>query len=1196
MVRRILPVALAILTAAPPAAAQTERPAAARVLLDQASYWLQQAQYEPAQRALDQLLRLEPRSPDALALQAQLQAARGNRRAALESLAALREARPDDPRLATIEQTLRVGTIDPAALEEARRLGREGRAAEAVARYQRLFQGPPPGPLAVEYYQTLAGTDGGWEQARDGLARLAANPQDRRAQLAYAELLTYRPQTRQDGIGRLAGLAQDPATAARAQRAWRQALEWLPLDASAIPAYEAYLARRADDAIAQRLQTARNPPLSAADVAGKQRQAGFAALEAGRLQEAEAAFRAVLAANENDADALGGLGLVRLRQNQTASGRDLLARAIAADPAHRSRWDGALAGAGVGDEYERAGSLMRRGRLAEAEQVLRGLIARGGNTAGAQAMLADVLARRGDLAGAEALLDRAGAAGSPAAGRVRAEGLRQRAATLSDPAQKVGLLRAAAAAAPADPWIRLDLARALTASGQKAEARAEMAGLAEGRASAEALRAAALFAIEDDRPEDAVALATRLSPAARGPELQALLAQAQARAEIRDAVALGATSRMAARQKLLALAAAPDPDGGRGVAIARGFMALHDPAGAREALAIAQAGTRTPTPAQRLAYAGALLSAGDDAGARALLASLPATGALTPAQQQALQGLRNGLAVRAADALGTQGRPADAYDQLAPALAASPDDPGLNLALARLYRGTDDARRALEISLAVLARDPADMATRRAAVQAAIAARDWERAEALAREGTQVAPNDPVAWLAAAELARARGNARRALQDLRTARSLREQQVGIDGAGGLSRALPSGFPPAVPAANPFRAGATVVASATPGAGDATLGEIDGQIGTLRQELAPKLSLGPSLRVRSGSAGLDRLSETTVPLEMLVMPLGRGRASIGATPTFLDAGQLASGTTSQAQFGTAAFGSKPLAPSQHAEGVGLSAAYELGWLKADIGSTPLGFPLQALVGGVEVSPALNERMRLRLRGERRAVTDSVLSYAGTHDTTNNTLWGGVTRLGGHAQMELSLGDALLYGGGGGARLTGRGVAPNTMLEFGAGGSTAVWRQGGEEVRLGLDLVYFGYGRNLRYFSLGQGGYFSPQSYMAAMVPVTYTSRGEGLTWSVGGAVGYQTYRESASPVFPNDARLQWTLQNQAASDTVTTYPGRSASGLAGNLRGNIEYRISPSLTLGGRAGYQATGNWNEFAASLYARYIFNGDTW
>jgi cellulose synthase operon protein C len=224
---------------------------------------------------------------------------------------------------------------------------------------------------------------------------------------------------------------------------------------------------------------------------------------------------------------------------------------------------------------------------------------------------------------------------------------------------------------------------------------------------------------------------------------------------------------------------------------------------------------------------------------------------------------------------------------------------------------------------------------------------------------------------------------------------------------------------------------------------------------------------------------------------------------------------------------------------------------------------------------------------------------VLSYAGTKDPGTGVAWGGVTRTRGHAQWEFSVHDANFYAGGGYAELNGENVASNSEHEFGAGGTYPIWRNGTDEVRLGIDTVYFGYDKNLRFFTLGQGGYFSPQSYFATLFPLKYSSKHDDLTWSIGGSVGYQTYNEKASEVFPNNPSLQSALVASAATSATavqTFHPGTSASGLVGGATGSLEYRVNNSLALGGQASYQHAGDWSETIGRLYARYIFDGDTW
>lgn len=1217
------------------------------VLLEQANYWHQQGRDEQALEALRRALLLDPTNADALYQSALLQAELGRRPAAQATLTQLRAVRPDDPRILQVEQALRIGAIDNAGLAEARNLAQSGRSAEAIARYNALFQGsPPPDSLAAEYYQVLSSTDNGWDGARDGLARyVVRNPGDTRAQLAYARLLTYRPTTRADGISRLAILANNPATSANARTAWRQALDWLPVDSTSIPLYQSYLARYPDDpGLTQRLADARNPRRTPADEAGLDRQRGFDALQANRLGDAEAAFQAALKVNTQDADALGGLGLVRQRQGRIADARDLLERAIAAAPDKAAQWQPALNGLTAAAELASARAQIRSGEFSAAAQQLRALIARGGDTTEAQVMLADVMARSGDAAGAEAgyravlsrrpedpaaliglanILSRRGQtdeaeallarAASTSNGKsaqlLRAQLLRQQAAKLDDADAAIGLLREAVAAAPSDPWARLDLARALAHRGNRIEAQALMEAVTDtSRPSPGALHAAALFALEQNHPDQAAALAARIPPSSRSPDMNRLLEAAQFRQQVHQIVANSYFTGNA-RQQLLALAAAPDPDGTRGAAIIKAFATLGDPAGARQAVAVELALNRKPSVAARLAYAGALLAAGLSTDAGSLVASIDVQGGLTAQQQAELTQLRDGIAVQSADRLNQAGQTAEAYDQLAPALQQSPDNADLNLALGRLYQSSREPKQALAIAQAVLRRDPNNLDARRAAVGAAIALGELRTADQLVQDGMAASPDDPRTWMMSADLAQARGNYGATLRDLRTAQALRQQQIGV-------------VPPTPPAArtapiggtrglavggNPFRAGgappplrlgeADGIMPGTPAGpmlpSDPLSADIAQAIAVAQAATAPDVRVAPTYRTRSGTSGLDQLNELTVPLQASFSPGGYGRMTATITPTLLANGSLSSATTAQQQFGTVVFGGPPPG-NQTAQGVGLSAAYAYRWLAVDVGSSPLGFRTTNVLGGVELSPEVVPGLRVRATAQRRAVTDSLLSYAGTIDSGTGQTFGGVVQNRAHSQLEFSAGLANFYLGGGYSQLSGQNVKTNTKTEAGGGGAYPVYRNGGSELRVGLDLVYFSYADNLRYFTFGQGGYFSPQSYFAALIPVNFTQKLQDLTWSLGGSIGVQSYTEHDSPVFPNNPNLQAQLVRFAAgnSSIVTTYPGKSQSGVIGNAHGTIEYQANPSLRIGGLLRYDRAGDWNELSASVFARYIFN----
>ena len=623
---------------------------------------------------------------------------------------------------------------------------------------------------------------------------------------------------------------------------------------------------------------------------------------------------------------------------------------------------------------------------------------------------------------------------------------------------------------------------------------------------------------------------------------------------------------------------------------------------------------------------------------------------LPPGQSAGVERLRNGVAVREADRLNEQGRAAEAFDRLAPRLRRDPDDPGLNLALGRLYQAARRPREALAVHEALLLRDPGNMQARRAAVSAAIAAGALGRADQLVRETLHLRPDDALAHVMAADLAKARGDAGGALRELGVAQDLHRRRL----AGGderretperprphpvafwderrgapvqpvahraASRDQPMSEPPGrveparsqAPAGTPpdadsFRRASSPVSGA-PGAAhgavpprdDSTdpLGrDIARGIAALREEVAPKMQVGVSLRGRSGEGGLSRLVEWMLPVEASFSPGGRGTLKVQVVPTVLDAGTPSAGRGRR--FGTAAAfepGAAPDAGPQDAAGVGLNLSYVYRFIAADVGVTPLGFRRVTPVGGVELAPEIAPDLRLRATAERRAVTDSVLSYAGARDPASGQTWGGVTRNRGRVQLEWTPGPASLYAGVGGAYLGGDRVRDNAQIEVGAGGSYPILRTPTGELRAGLDLFYTAYDWNLRHFSLGHGGYFSPQSHFAALIPITWRQQvGERFSYRIGGSVGFQTYREAASAVFPGRASAAQTALSGPPAATpgpATFYPARGESGLIGGAFADAEYKLTDTLRVGARARFQRAGDFTDGTALVYARYAFDG---
>ncbi|MBR0653411.1 tetratricopeptide repeat protein [Roseomonas terrae] len=1218
--------AVALVGLAGAASAQAPAPAngAVGVLLQQARYWQQQNRPDLALSSFERVLAADPRNADALAGAAEAQAAMGNRAAAEALLGRLRAVAPSAPAVAGTQEALRGASVSRDAIEEARRLSRDGRVPEALTRYRDAFAGgTPPDLYAVEYWLTLAGTEGGWEEARRQLAALAARrPNDARARVAAAQVLTWREATRAQGITELAALARDPATAPQAIQAWRQALLWLGTGPSAEGPLEAFLAvRPGDTAIERRLAEVRDPTRRAAEAGAATRQEGFEQLDANRLREAARSFEASLARNPQDADALGGLGVVRLREGRAEEARGLLERAIAADPSRAANWRNALDGASYSVELAEGRAQFRRGEIDAAEATLRRAVARNAaDRTDAEVLLGDIALRRNDAATAEerfraalarrpnfqpamAGLERAlrqqgrtaeaealarqlrvaspgsGAGGGGAGSRLRAE-----AARAPDAAAASALLRAALAEAPNDPWIRLDLARSLARQGQGSEARAIIeAPLGDGRSGSDSLFAAALFAEEQGRLGDAASLIARVPPARRSPDMARLAQRTRVAAEVDEAAAIGGFE---GRQRLLAIAARQDATGATPAAVVRAFGRIGDTRGAEEAARVAMAVNRTPSAAARLAIGGALLEAGLEPQAAAMVRGVTTGAGATAETRRQAEALQAGIAVRASDRANEAGDQAAGFDRLRPVLAQSPDDPAANLALARLYQGARRPEDAQRIAEAVLARDPTNLTARAGAVDAAIAARNWRQAQALIDEGRALAPNEARVSLMQARLSRAQGDGRGALRAAQLAAEQRQSQIG--------EVVPMSFMPGTAIdSNPFRsAGMTVGA---PIARDPLSAEIATEIEAAREQTATRFTASPFVRGRSGTQGLDRLSEVAMPIEGSIGVGGiGGRLAATVTPVSISSGNLPSDLVSMQSFGAnpIAYPGGMLAPrGDTASGVALNLAYQRENFRVDVGSTPLGFRENNIVGGIEVAPSLGGGWRIRAAGERRAITDSLLSWAGQRDTLTGEAWGGVVRTGGRVQVEYAQGAGSLYAGGGYAVLDGTGVEDNSRIEAGAGGSYAVMRRQDESVTVGLDLVYFAYDKNLRFFTLGHGGYFSPQSYTAMNIPVDWRARSGDWSWRLGGSVGYAVWSEDSSPVFPSNPSLQSQLVAQSATNPLvfSMYPSQSESGVIGSLRGDLEYAMTRDLALGAMVRYDRAANWNEGRAGVYVRY-------
>ncbi|MHC0613713.1 cellulose biosynthesis protein BcsC [Komagataeibacter oboediens] len=1208
------------------------------LLLDQGYYWLGQHNLGKAHETIQRALSIEPDNNEALFLQGRLQMAEGGTTQATRTLERLERQGAPAGLVAQLKAQIQAGPVDPRALAEARALAASGRMMPAMFKYKALFKnGDPPPDLALEYYRVLGATILGYQEARTKLAAwVARNPRDIDARLCLDRILTYRVTSRAEGLDGLRALARSNVSSqirSDAVAAWRDALLWEPITGQSIPLYDEWLAQHPDDTeFTIRLKKAQET--QAGVDAANDRQQGYALLSRHMLDAAAREFHRAVEIDPHDPDALGGLGLVAQARQQPALARQYFLQAMQAGPDAAGHWRAALkaletGGGGVDPLVARivqainagrydaaradlatlgrrpgygltvlslqAALARRQGDTADAVRLYREVVRRAPRDAGALFSLGALDVQVGDATEAADILTRLQRLAPAMARRLEAMMLSAQADRAGDDDGRIALLRRAQALDPDDPWVRLKLAHALDDAGDHAAAQAMMDALTAPRnASAQALQAGIIYAMGRHDTATAGALLERMPRTGRTPDMDRLASLVV----LDQRIAALNHAPVAGNAAVLALADQPDPTGERGMRIAAALLARHAPQDARQALARGESLTQPPTPAQMLAYAGTYLRLRSAFDTTRCLDAFDAMAKARPAdvtadQARAREQVAIGLAIMTADGFDRYGRTAQAAQVLAPVLRAHPDSVEAHLAMGRVYQTRNMATRALEEDETALRLKPADIYALAAAARDAGGAHHLTQAKGYATRLAHEDPDGPMSWEVRSDIERIEGNSRGQLADVEHAR---HAQCTLDGEGecGGHESFVSDYRwPLIDSEYMDLHGATLPASYHYIPEDDGAQAMDRQIVYLRDSVSPQFDANTFVRSRTGVAGLGQLTEFAVPITAtLPFESWDHRLSFSVTPTLLFTGDPLTNAVSAHQFGTVAVnGARPWGYHHYyTQGVGLSLNYVNRWFAADVGSSPLGFPITNVVGGLEFAPRLTRNLGLRISGGRRMVTDSELSYAGERDPGTGKLWGGVTRLFGHGALEWSARGWNAYAGGGFAYLGGTNVIGNTETEAGAGGSATVWQDHDRQwLRVGLDLMYFGYKRNAYFFTWGQGGYFSPRQYFGAMVPVEWSGHNRRWTWFLRGEAGYQYYHSNAAPYFPTSAQLQ----GQADGSPPSYYGDSGASGLAGNMRGRLVYQLDHRLRIGLEGGYSRAGSWSETSGMWMAHYTLDG---
>lgn len=972
---------------------------------------------------------------------------------------------------------------------------------------------------------------------------------------------------------------------------------------------------------------------------------GLKALKEGDLAAAEQALQARLNSQPDDVDALGGLGVIRQQQHRLADAEKLLGQATrqrdgshwqaaldevrywsALEQAREALAKGQAAQAlalvnqalrltpnGADARLALADIQTHEGQLDEAQRNYRLVLSLRRNDPQAQQGLVNVLLKSGKNDEALQLINTLPAteqektAQSARLQALRATQLAALAEQRNDLPAARSALQEALRYEPDNIWTRFALARMNLAMGEEQKARNLINAMLQAHPdNADALYVSALMSVQLGEWKAAQATLGRLRPEQRTSDMEALAADVNLNLQLIQAIELGKRGQ---RQDALTLLGRLQPTVNnspeRTASLASAYVAISSP---NQALALMRGQLQHATAPSAdfvLQYAAVLLNAGEDVEVNTILRELQSKPLSAPTRKR-FDDLLYHYRIRQADQLRERGDLAGAYDTLAPALAQRPGDSAAISALARMYSANGDTAKALALYKPLLQRQPNDPQLLLGAADTAVLAHDAAFAEQALQQLLKTEPGNPQTLTQAARLYQNIGKTGIATDLLRKAVALEQSEKRRSEDGQMTGALPvsnpfakgsdqrnevnrntvlAAIPPPVQempiivapqqASHPFESRPTPTAPTSE-----DISPAQQALNKMLQERSAYVTQGTSIRSNNSESGLSKLTDVETPLEVNI-PLDESRIALRVTPVSLNAGSASDEALQRFGNGAESDG----AGSQKAQGIGLAVAFQNpgSGLKVDLGSTPLGFKYSTAIGGISVDRPVSDSSDIRYSASisRRPVTDSVTSFAGTTDKRSGQSWGGVTANGGRGQLSYDDNEVGAYGYASWHQLIGNHVESNNRSELGSGVYWYLQNATDSKLTAGLSLTGMSYANNQDYFTYGHGGYFSPQTFFALGIPVTWAQRSGRLSYQIKTSVGVQHFEEDSADYFPTDKAQQ--------ASSGLRYSGQNKTGIGYSLAAAAQYKVASNFLLGASLGLDNASDYRQLSGALSLRY-------
>lgn len=361
---------------------------------------------------------------------------------------------------------------------------------------------------------------------------------------------------------------------------------------------------------------------------------------------------------------------------------------------------------------------------------------------------------------------------------------------------------------------------------------------------------------------------------------------------------------------------------------------------------------------------------------------------------------------------------------------------------------------------------------------------------------------------------------------------------------------------------------------------------------LARRIQPRVRMSYENSLIDGDQGVSRIDSDEIPLQV-DLPLDFAKTLfIRADTLNANAGRVNPATASNfAKLGTTLPTDPNIASDrldQNYKGHVVGAGLQTDQYRIDLGSTVGDYPVNDWVGGVQWRTDLGDGS-LRLEVARRMVNGSVLSTTGAIDPLTGESWGGARRNGVSAVYYEAFDPTLDFVGIARANLiTGKNIPDNTEFNLQGIVGKTVFQRPGHEVEIGASLFLWSFDKNLRFYTFGQGGYYSPQAFGSLSFPITWTGSMHGWSWQAQARIGASESREDDTELYPLNPELAAAA---AAQGNPTLQTGGPGGGTSTGLRLALEKQVLSNLVVGGYFEIDRSEGYNPDRLQIYLKYSF-----